>query len=1071
MMLRKNSLCTILSAFLGTFLILAVIIAYSQYLTLKKTLLERISEKTTGLIGQKVEIGDISLSAAAGITIRDIIIRNPEGFVQGDLLRINSVHLGIRYGELLQGRFSFRGIEVESPELTLITDANRHLNVSDALIRFLSQKGTATYQVDVLIINDARFAIHGDPFFTVRDINVTMNGLSSAPGTKTIVKASLEFLGKNRLTAEGWIFLKDLSRKFRVDLSSDMADPSLLAQKFAPYGMNIEKSRAHLTLHAEGDRDKGVRLSTEADLRSMGLSLLRKGGRDISLRADAFLDFKADACTIDRAVLRAGETATVQMKGSIRSLLQSPSYEAELKIDSLDLSALNIMKGLKAGGVVTSDLIHLKGSLSRTLPVAKGTVMISSGSWDMDKTGITSVNGKLVFSSDKEMSVRAEVSAHIHKAGGLVFGKPAAVHLALEGKGVPENIALSTKLNLSAVDIAVNNKPVIMEDAAISFDGSVKKATVSGTIALAAAGLSYEDFRLRNLSLRFGLDHGSRKTAMRGLKAASDLMHAAADAVVIAWPDSTEKYRIEAKNIRAAYPEQKAELSGLDCVLSLQSEGKALSGELSFLLQKAAVRDTPVEMISGRGSFDSRRFSIDIRSAKVLTGAVTLSAKGSMQNGPLPADIEMTAEHIDLGQASGAVRPRIAMPYHATGEIEHFTFRGAVASAESVTGTGSLKGRNLAVTNAENRSIIKDARISADAIFRGKDMDLRADTTIGNLASSLSGTISRFAENDRSLRLSITVPEVNVNDIRTSFWDMFPDPLLYAGLEGSIALQLSTTYGNNVTTAEGTVLLRDIMIEGENGEYAAGPLTGTLPVHYDSAAKEEKPASFPSFEQDNFDEIKKLYAEERQFTGNEIRIGSVRYGFRLLEDVSFRIVQKGTTLNINHFSAKMFGGRLNGAAFISLSPVLNYRAGLIVDAVSLTRMCEDITPIRGYISGKVNGIAALKGSGTGLAKITGKADFWTYSDRKEKTRISREFLEKIGGPQVKAYLGERRFTKGVMKSYIQNGFLIFRELEISNKNFLGVTDLSVKVAPLNNRIAIDHLMWTITEAAQRAKKQ
>jgi len=71
---------------------------------------------------------------------------------------------------------------------------------------------------------------------------------------------------------------------------------------------------------------------------------------------------------------------------------------------------------------------------------------------------------------------------------------------------------------------------------------------------------------------------------------------------------------------------------------------------------------------------------------------------------------------------------------------------------------------------------------------------------------------------------------------------------------------------------------------------------------------------------------------------------------------------------------------------------------------------------------------------------------------------------------VRAYLGERRFNKGIMNIYIQNGLLIFRDLEISNRNILGITDLSVKVAPLNNRIAIDHLMWTITEAAQRAKK-
>ena len=44
-----------------------------------------------------------------------------------------------------------------------------------------------------------------------------------------------------------------------------------------------------------------------------------------------------------------------------------------------------------------------------------------------------------------------------------------------------------------------------------------------------------------------------------------------------------------------------------------------------------------------------------------------------------------------------------------------------------------------------------------------------------------------------------------------------------------------------------------------------------------------------------------------------------------------------------------------------------------------------------------------------------------------------------------------------MSLYLQNGFIIFNELEISNKNLIGMRDLSIKVAPFNNRIAIDHL--------------
>jgi hypothetical protein len=101
----------------------------------------------------------------------------------------------------------------------------------------------------------------------------------------------------------------------------------------------------------------------------------------------------------------------------------------------------------------------------------------------------------------------------------------------------------------------------------------------------------------------------------------------------------------------------------------------------------------------------------------------------------------------------------------------------------------------------------------------------------------------------------------------------------------------------------------------------------------------------------------------------------------------------------------------------------------------------------------------------------GRAEFWADPKGGEKMRISREFLERIGGPTAKLYLGERRFDTGIMDVYLLDGYLIFKELELSNRNLLGMTDLSVKVAPLSNRIALDHLLWTITEAATRAKEK
>ena len=73
---------------------------------------------------------------------------------------------------------------------------------------------------------------------------------------------------------------------------------------------------------------------------------------------------------------------------------------------------------------------------------------------------------------------------------------------------------------------------------------------------------------------------------------------------------------------------------------------------------------------------------------------------------------------------------------------------------------------------------------------------------------------------------------------------------------------------------------------------------------------------------------------------------------------------------------------------------IQYHAGFILEGFSLSKFCEGIEPIKGYISGKVDGVANLKGSGSGIAGLIGKADFWTYDAGDEKTKISKQFLQK-----------------------------------------------------------------------------
>lgn len=273
------------------------------------------------------------------------------------------------------------------------------------------------------------------------------------------------------------------------------------------------------------------------------------------------------------------------------------------------------------------------------------------------------------------------------------------------------------------------------------------------------------------------------------------------------------------------------------------------------------------------------------------------------------ASVNVMAENVDLGIISQAASKFSKIPYSISGDIKNAAFEGTIDSVDSLHGNASLQARKISILKIDNeRNILKDVFLNTELKFEGKDFEFKADAGAGNILLRFSGLVKEFLKKERAAKIKATLPEVKVTAIRDSLWDIFPDKLLYAGLDG-------------------------------------------------------------------------------------------------------------------------------------------------------------------YISGKVDGIANLKGSGTGISQLIGKADLWTYSTGNEKTKISREFLQKIGGPSLKTYLGDRRFDKGIMRLYLQDGFVIFKELEISNRNLIGITDLSVKVAPFNNRIALDYLMWTITEAAQRVEEK
>jgi hypothetical protein len=461
-----------------------------------------------------------------------------------------------------------------------------------------------------------------------------------------------------------------------------------------------------------------------------------------------------------------------------------------------------------------------------------------------------------------------------------------------------------------------------------------------------------------------------------------------------------------------------------------------------------------------------------------------LSLRGKTSGGPFPLTILSDSENIDISSLSKEALKISEVPYALTGILKRAVFEGTVLSSESLQGNAEVQAEKVSLIRKDNRKIIQDASLKTIVDFNGEDASFTVHAGAGKVSAGVSGKAYGLLKKDRQAEMQIHLPELKMTDIRETFWDIFPDNLLYAGLEGSVASDISLQYKAPAVTAGGKITLRNIVLEGENGEFSIGPVNGVVPVAYrktlitssDKTVKDRKKidsldeVKLPSYDRASFGDLSKKYSQEFAGEGySDLSVGSLSYGFRFLENIHVRIKQDGNVLNIGSFSGNIFGGRLNGSAVVGFADGLNYRAGLHIEGLSLTKLCESIEPIKGYISGKVNGAATLKGEGTGISALIGKAEFWSYSTAGEKTRISKEFLKKIGGPSLKAYLGDRSFDEGFMTLYLQRGFVIFSELEISNTNLIGMKDLSVKVAPFNNRIAIDHLMWTITEAAQRAK--
>jgi hypothetical protein len=1069
---RKRTL-KIASWILAAFLLLSFLVAYLHYLDFKKVFLQKLSEKAALLIGQGVHIEDLSVSSFLSANLYGIAINNPEGFTPGDLLRVRRVQLDVRLGRLLKREISIKRIVLYSPELSLVTNGKGEWNISDVLLRQLSTRSTRRFEVDELRIDSGAFELNRDPRFRSDHINLFFENISSGPGTRTGIKGTIGYAG-NRVDIDGWTSFNEAPVKVNLSISSTDFVLSQLGRFFERYKIDTTKMRLSFDVQTEGDTERGFRITSNLFLKGFRSFSFAKDPMDIQLRTDGMFSLRDYSLALNQGSLLMNGTSAATFRGKMTRLNERPSYMGDIKLNRVDLSGFHFMKDMKVSGMLSSENIRAAGDLgSKTLAVSGG-LRLREGGIESSDAIVQKVDADIIFSSAKETTVRGEATATIIRMREYTFRKPVVAKITTALQVLPERIVALSSLYLSPLEVqGEDNIIASIEKGEVTVDGTFKDNTFEGKGAFTAKDLRLAGHTISKLKANSGIDY--RKTGLLLTDLAIETEDATSSTAIlnVTAPRERNGYKIDIKDVNVAYRNGDALLEQCDLYLTLQPGERPISGDLRFSARNIQWKGIGSQHLSGAGRFDEMNFILDIQNAEVFGGRLKLIAEGNVSENLFPIKASVSAEDIDLTVLSKWLSKSINIPYHVAGNMKRAKFQGILDTRTNLLGSAFLEAGRVTFSDSNTgKNIIKDSSLKAELEFKGKDLSFKAAAVAGNILPQLSGTVKDFLGKERSLQIKGVLPEVSLGEVRNSFWDVFPDSLLYAGLEGSISSDFSIAHGENGLSVLGGVQLKDCFLKGEFGEYSIGPINGQVPIAYGRGRNGGEAGSLPSFEKSQFDSLTKYYAKkEREKDFKKITIGSLDYGFPLLKDIALLVKQRGNVLNIERFGANIFGGKLEGSAFLDLSKGLDYRAGFIIKSLSMKTLCERIEPIKGFISGKVDGIGTFKGSGVSVSDLIGMADFWTYSSEGEKTMISKEFLQKIGGPSVKAYLGNRRFNKGDMSLYLQKGDLIFKELEISNRNFFGVTDLSVKVVPFNNRIALDKFLWSITEAAQRPKEK
>ncbi|MDD2583076.1 MAG: AsmA family protein, partial [Desulfuromonadaceae bacterium] len=422
--------------------------------------------------------------------------------------------------------------------------------------------------------------------------------------------------------------------------------------------------------------------------------------------------------------------------------------------------------------------------------------------------------------------------------------------------------------------------------------------------------------------------------------------------------------------------------------------------------------------------------------------------------------------------ALGTVLPRRGAATLSHGTLDA-TASGSYSVATGLVCRFETEGSDVALTGSGNKTLFGGGAAKLSGGMSGSRLVIdNATLSAGKeVALRVKGEVDNPLTPQRAGSFSFTLPRTPLNSIIDPFVNVLPRVIQEATVDGSMASEGRILLRDGRQLLEGALLLDGVLLEVPSQQVRAADINGRIPFSLDLSGKTPVVIQDAArFTRENYPGLLKRF-RAAPGGGQAVTVGSVDFGSLRLGKVFLQISAGNGVTKMDSLRSSLYEGALFGSGYAVMKNGINYRANLLVNGLSLKSFCATIPSIKDYISGRLDGVISINGEGSSTAGLTGFTELWVRAGSGEKMLVSKDFLQKLSGKKLSGifFSSDRAFDRAEIVAVLEDGYLTFDKLDISNTNLFGVRDLSVSIAPAQNRIALDNLLNSIKQAAARGK--